>query len=238
MSPLPSWRWPGSAAERSAHPGAPRHNHRPPAMARPSSQTAAGAGPGVEDGPRTLYRPPRPAGTSGSTILFPGAIRNVPGRPPRRFRAGPCTIADPASPGPRPIAGIPSIQAPSRWLLPGRRAVYRRLCRVEAPEAFFSRSGPCFPTVGTKPVKIRNHAALFEPDVVRQHVPPIGIVANPRQVRPAPVFVSKQPQSPGIDTARSPKLNHGLAALRMAAVACVFALRAVGQHQAVTDSSQ
>src|ERR1039458_2834205 len=207
-------------------------------MARPSSQTFAGAGPGSEYGPRTPRRPPRPAGTSGSTIPFPGAIRNVPGGHPRRSRAGPCTIADPASPDQPQMAGIRSTQALSRLLPPRCRALYRFLCRVKTPEPFFSRSGLCFPTVVPKPVEIRNQPALFEPDVVRQHVPPIGIFANPRQVRPAPVLIGKQPQSLGIDTARSPKLNDGLAALRMPAVPCVLAVRAVGQNQVVAGSSQ
>ena len=33
------------------------------------------------------------------------------------------------------------------------------LCRVKAPEPFFPRSALCFPTVGPKPVKIRNQPA-------------------------------------------------------------------------------
>src|ERR1019366_986396 len=238
MSPSPSWRGPGSAAERSAPRGVPRHNHRPRAMGRSSSQTVAGVAPGAEYGPRTPLRPPHPAGTSDSTIPFPGATRNVPGGHPRRSRAGPCKIADLASPDRPPMVGIRSAQALSRLLLPECRALYGGLCRVKAPEPFFSRSALCFPTVGPKPVKIRNQPTLFEPDVVCQHVPPIGIVANPRQVRPAPVFVSKQPQSPCVDTARSPKLNDGLAALRMSAVPCVLALRAVGQNQVVAGSCQ
>src|ERR1035437_5248598 len=207
-------------------------------MGLPLAQTAAGAGPGAEHGPRTLYQPPRPAGTSGSTIPFPRAIRNVPGGHPRRFRAGPCTIADPASPGRLPTVDIPSTQALSRWALPGRRAIHRCLYRVKAPESFFSRSGLRFPTGEPKPVKIRNRPALFEPHVIRQHVPPISIVANPRQVRPASILIGKQPQSPGVDSARPPKLNDGLAALRMSAVPCVLALRAVGQTQVVAGSCQ
>src|ERR1017187_5991175 len=238
MSPSPSESGPGSAAERSAPRGVLRHNRRPRAMARTSSQTAAGGGPGAEYGPRTLCRPPGPAGTSGSTIPFPGAIRNVPGGHPRRSRAGPCKIADPASPGRPPKAGIRSAQALSQLLLPGSCAVYRCLCRVKAPEAFFSRSGLCFPTVRPKPVKVRNQPPLFEPDVVCQYIPPIGIVADTRQIRPSPVFVSKQPQLPCVDSARSPKLNDGLAALRVSTVPCVLALWAVGQNQVAAASSQ
>src|ERR1035437_8012335 len=222
-------------------------------MARSSSQTAAGVGPGAEHGPRTPRRPPRPAGTSDSTIPFPGAIRNVPGGHPRRSRAGPCKTAHPASPSRRPMAGIRSAQVLSRLFLPECRALYRCLCRVKAPECralyrclcrvkapepFFPRSALCFPTFGSIPVNIRNQPALLEPDIVRQRVPPICIAANPRQVRPALVFVSKQPQSPCLDTARSPKLNDGLAALLMSAVPRVLALRAVGQNQVVASPSQ
>src|ERR1039458_7942333 len=207
-------------------------------MARPSYQIAAGAGSASECGPRIPRRPLRPAETTDSTIPFPGTIRNVPGGRPRRSRAGPCTTAHPASPSRRPMVGIRSALTLSRLFLPGCDALYRCLRRVKAPEPFFPRSALCFPTVGPKPVKIRNHPTLFEPDAVCQHAPPIGIVANPRQVRPAPVFVSKQPQSPCVDTARSPKLNDGLAALLMPAVPRVLALRAVGQNQVVAGSSQ
>src|SRR5665647_3012425 len=95
-----------------------------------------------------------------------------------------------------------------------------------------------FPGVGPKPVEIRNQAALFEPDVVRQPVSPIGIVANARQVRPPPILVCKQPQSFCVDSARSPKVNDGPAALLMPLVPRVLAPRAVGQNQVVAGSSQ
>src|ERR1035438_7490983 len=174
-------------------------------MARRSSRIPADAGRSAEHVPRIPRRPPRPAGTSGNTILFPGPIPNVRGRHPHRSRASPDTIADLASPVRPPKAGLRSTPELSLAFPP---ACERCCDRVKTPEPLFARSGSRFPTVGAVSVRVRHQPPLFEPDVIRQYVALIGIVTNSRQVRAASVFVSKQPQSPRVDTARSPKLNH------------------------------
>jgi hypothetical protein len=61
---------------------------------------------------------------------------------------------------------------------------------------------------------------------------------NPRQIRPASVFVSKQPQLPCVDKTRFPKLDDTPAAFLMAEVMCILAPWTMGKNQVVKGSSQ
>src|ERR1017187_906645 len=162
-------------------------------MGRLTFQTSAGARPGPEHGPSTPRPPLRRAETSGSTIPFPAVISDVPGEHPRQFRAGPDKRRHPASPNRPEAVDIRTIQAPSRLFLLECCAFHCCLCGVNAPEPFFSWRAPSFPTIVAISVNIRNQLMLFQPNIICQNLPPICIAAHSRQVRPSPVFVSKEP---------------------------------------------
>src|SRR5581483_11564276 len=75
------------------------------------------------------------------------------------------------------------------------------------PERTFARLhfSPSRP-VGSKPIKIHNQPAPFEPDGIRQSVPPVGIVHKTRQGICRSLFKAQ------------PRTNN----IRMQAVPCVF----------------
>ena len=105
------------------------------------------------------------AGTSGSTILFPGTIRDLRRGRRRRSRANLGKEAHLVSPSQLLQADIRSALILSLLLLQCCDARHRRFGGVEAIESFFFWGSPCLPTLEPKAVKIGDQPALFEPDI-------------------------------------------------------------------------
>src|ERR1035438_3887630 len=164
------------------------------------------------------------------TIPWRGASHSCVGCLGTRLATRVTLKPSPRVPSRRQAPGIHSEQVLSLFDLPGCYAFCCCFNRVKTPKAFFSRCALGLPTFGSVPVDVCDEPALFKPDALCQHIPPISVVANARRVRTPPIFISKEPQLLCVDVARLPKLNYPSAALLMPAMTCVLATRAMGEN--------